>query len=438
MKKIILLFLVFAFMIFNFVTAQLEIITDGNDRVINLIPSELPGFNNNTCSVNFSEYADIWITNEGDMDNVVDLEPTLDGRYGQLASYNEWTAINNFTGRIDTDELTIYNSNLTFRVGSNLVTWLAAPGFPLDIVVRWPISSSTIATQDLFNVFTDTNDFYGITSFYNNILLYQNFSQTGALFESSATTATFSGNSLEIGNELCHDNDPNTCAIIYLPDKITGKVGGDIVYQYDEAATDVADLVPSSGWLTHLGATDGSGFVNITSREVTIPSVPVRSISNDLFVCAYANGTLYKNETGCSTISQTKKTISISPFSSGGVLTKNGFPFSSLGNSGSQPYSFYIPSDFNSIVNATILIFGDVDGAKQYDLDISVAGVGQNYTTYYNNTLDIAFNTQTDILYEVDITRYFSNGAAANKWVGVNFMSDTASILVGVMRFEYI
>jgi len=45
-------------------------------------------FNNNTGSVNSSEFADIWVTNEGDMDNVADLFPTLSGSFLNLPGTN--------------------------------------------------------------------------------------------------------------------------------------------------------------------------------------------------------------------------------------------------------------------------------------------------------------------------------------------------------------
>lgn len=40
---------------------------------VNIIVPDTPLFNNNTASVNFSAFADIWITNEGDKDNVADI-----------------------------------------------------------------------------------------------------------------------------------------------------------------------------------------------------------------------------------------------------------------------------------------------------------------------------------------------------------------------------
>lgn len=64
------------------VSAQLDILIPGDDgsaNVINLVPPVAEPFNNNTGSVNFSEFAEIWITNEGDMDNVPDLYASFIG-----------------------------------------------------------------------------------------------------------------------------------------------------------------------------------------------------------------------------------------------------------------------------------------------------------------------------------------------------------------------
>lgn len=81
MKKSLIIF--FVILIITSAYAQVQI-TDPSrqtDRVINLQIPEPPIFNNATANVNSSEFAHIWITNEGNMDNVPDLYPTLDTRF---------------------------------------------------------------------------------------------------------------------------------------------------------------------------------------------------------------------------------------------------------------------------------------------------------------------------------------------------------------------
>lgn len=81
MKKSLIIF--FVILIITSAYAQVQI-TDPSrqtNRVINLQIPGPPIFNNATANVNSSEFAHIWITNEGNMDNVPDLYPTLDTRF---------------------------------------------------------------------------------------------------------------------------------------------------------------------------------------------------------------------------------------------------------------------------------------------------------------------------------------------------------------------
>tara|TARA_R100001530_G_scaffold136210_1_gene115804 strand:- start:674 stop:1543 length:870 start_codon:yes stop_codon:yes gene_type:complete len=98
--KIYLIILALAFIPY-IVSAQVNIGETPQDVVGVVIPTiELPGFNNDTGAVNSSQFTDIWKTAQGDMDNVPDLYPTLDGRYVEV------------TGDVMTDGLGITNSGM--------------------------------------------------------------------------------------------------------------------------------------------------------------------------------------------------------------------------------------------------------------------------------------------------------------------------------------
>lgn len=77
MKKIGIIFLLIASL--TLVTAQIEIvdIEETERNIINLMIPDPPPFNNITGNTNSSVFADIWVTVEGLMDNVVDLFPTF-------------------------------------------------------------------------------------------------------------------------------------------------------------------------------------------------------------------------------------------------------------------------------------------------------------------------------------------------------------------------
>ncbi len=127
-----------------------------NDIGINFQPVVTP-FNNNTGSVNFSEFSNlanfafIWITNEGNMDNVPDLYPTLDGRYLQLSG-------GTMTGDININFNEIHNLaglNLTQDINLNTFNWL----------VPTPILPNHTANKDYVDDATSSTAF---DFFFNN------------------------------------------------------------------------------------------------------------------------------------------------------------------------------------------------------------------------------------------------------------------------------
>ncbi len=124
-----------------YVSAEIEIITDTDieDGFINLVTAEAVAFNNNTGTVNFSQFAEIWLTNEGQMDNVPDLYPTFiaDGFNSTIdihdqnlnttsnVRFGNLTILNN----LSVDGNTLFVDDVNNRVGIGTIN----PSAPLHI-----------------------------------------------------------------------------------------------------------------------------------------------------------------------------------------------------------------------------------------------------------------------------------------------------------------
>ena len=89
MNKIYFIFILF---LIPLVSAEITIGGKSTGEVPNISPVNIlvpsAPINYSTVNVNTSQFAEVWITSEGDMDNVVDLYTTLDTRYVEVAGDN--------------------------------------------------------------------------------------------------------------------------------------------------------------------------------------------------------------------------------------------------------------------------------------------------------------------------------------------------------------
>lgn len=143
----IILSLITIWLAFASVSAKITIgeSTNSDDKIINLQTPEAPAFNNQSGQVNASE---IWITNEGDMDNVPDLYSTLDDRYvlesGDVMSGGLGMGLNLITniGHVNADFTTGGGLNLANKL---LVTQAGVTGFPSDLLTLTQTYAKTSA-----------------------------------------------------------------------------------------------------------------------------------------------------------------------------------------------------------------------------------------------------------------------------------------------------
>lgn len=122
-----------------YVSAQVDVgqIIGDVDGVSIIIP-ETPLFNNNTIGVNSSEFANIWITSNGHMDNIPDLYPTFIG-----SGFNS-------TINIHDQDLNTTSNNVQFNT-TNITTSLAignGSDFSHELDVHGHVEFEHVADQD--------------------------------------------------------------------------------------------------------------------------------------------------------------------------------------------------------------------------------------------------------------------------------------------------
>ncbi len=108
----------------------------------------------------------------------------------------------------------------------------------------------------------------------------------------------------------------------------------------------------------------------------------------------------------------------------------------SAGSTASVLYTFVIPADFTSLVEAVILIIPDASETVQWDLDASVAAVGEDYNSDTRQALNETKAVTINDLTELDISGQLT-GLAASDYVGVRFQSDTNTLRIVGLRIKY-
>lgn len=115
------------------------------------------------------------------------------------------------------------------------------------------------------------------------------------------------------------------------------------------------------------------------------------------------------------------------------------FTYDLLGSSISDWFNFYVPADFSSITTCAIVMIPDATETIQYDIECSVAAVGENYDASVNAGVDQTQAVTANKLTETNITDMFgvANPLTAGDYVGIKFTSNIASLRVIGLRFKY-
>lgn len=99
-------------------------------------------------------------------------------------------------------------------------------------------------------------------------------------------------------------------------------------------------------------------------------------------------------------------------------------------------FLFIVPNDFASLTDAVVVIIPDATETAQWDLDASVAAVGEDYNSDTRQTLNETQAVTVNDLTDLDISASLT-GLAANDYVAVRFVSNTSTLRVIALRIRY-
>ena len=97
---------------------------------------------------------------------------------------------------------------------------------------------------------------------------------------------------------------------------------------------------------------------------------------------------------------------------------------------------WHVPNDFNSLIDAAMVVIPDATETIQWDLDISVAAVGEIYNNDDRQALNESQAVTVNLLTELDISGSMA-GLSPGDYVGINFASDTSNIRTIGVRVRY-
>lgn len=95
-----------------------------------------------------------------------------------------------------------------------------------------------------------------------------------------------------------------------------------------------------------------------------------------------------------------------------------------------------IPEDFEVLDAAAIVIIPDATETIQWDILVSVAGVGEAYNNDDRSALDQTLAVTDTLLTELDISGQLT-GLAAGDYIAIDFQSDTANLRIVGFEFDW-
>ena len=206
-------------------------------------------FNNNSGAVNSSE---IWITIQGDMDNIPDLFPTLNESYVRRDGSTPLTADWDAGSFVITQEAINLTSSLGFLVfdskGINPVTFSISGLAVAPSTIKIQPETSTLATLQLTETITgvktfsdNTKQIFGSS---NKVSFFHDGTDFFLDLQESITESIFKiiNGDLQL-NKWCGVNDANTCWQLSDTgnDEAKLKVGGDEAIFCDEVSPSNVD-----------------------------------------------------------------------------------------------------------------------------------------------------------------------------------------------------
>jgi hypothetical protein len=99
-------------------------------------------------------------------------------------------------------------------------------------------------------------------------------------------------------------------------------------------------------------------------------------------------------------------------------------------------FVFQVAEDFESVANAKVVMIPDATETIQWDVNVSVAAVGEAYNNDDRAAADQQQAVTSGNLTEIDISGQLT-GLTAGDYVAVDFQSDTANLRIIGFEFDY-
>ncbi len=112
------------------------------------------------------------------------------------------------------------------------------------------------------------------------------------------------------------------------------------------------------------------------------------------------------------------------------------FPTISLSAAEPINLAFFVPNDFSTLIDATILINPDTSETVQWDVTTQFAANGEANNANTDSITDATLAVTLNQLAELDVSAALT-GLAANDYVGMLFESNTTAVFIIGLRIKY-
>jgi len=134
-------------------------------------------------------------------------------------------------------------------------------------------------------------------------------------------------------------------------------------------------------------------------------------------------------------IQEKSKEIFILPNDIEGLSIGN-FNYVSVTSTGEELFTFLVPNDFRNLIDCKVVMIPDTTETVQWDIDISVAKVGEVHSADDRNNLDDTLAVVVNVVSEIDISAQLTN-ISNGDYIGIKLQSDTSSLRLIGLRFRY-
>lgn len=113
-----------------------------------------------------------------------------------------------------------------------------------------------------------------------------------------------------------------------------------------------------------------------------------------------------------------------------------------MSDTGDVSFNFHLPADYNSMVEAKIVVIPDATETIQWDIQIGVAGAGVDANNSDRSKINATLAVTQNLITEIDIMDRLADSVAgvilkAKDYLGIKFSSDTANIQLIGFRYKY-